>query len=157
MEYTRVDAKKLLAAVTKAVALVIQADEAVAEVLVLLTSNGRGSLPKPRDGFEAAAKKVALSPDLGDLKKISGYESDAVLEDLANVEIADRLTAPIAKLAQRVIDSNLLWVAEAYGMSMDLYKYAQVSAKTDAVIAKAIEPLAEHLSLPRFKKPAPTK
>lgn len=37
MEYTRVDSKKLSTAVKKAVLLLLQADEAVADVLELLT------------------------------------------------------------------------------------------------------------------------
>lgn len=76
-----------------------------------------------------------------------------MLEDIANVSVVEELSAPLDKLVQRVADSKLLWLAEAYGMSMDLYKFERVAAKTDAVVAKAIEPLVAHLSLPRFKRP----
>ena len=153
MEYTRVDSKKLAAAIAKAVALLQQADEAVGELLVLLTPQGRASLPKPKDGFEKAARTVAKNHDLDALKGAAEYDSESVLEDLANIDTIDALGTALDKLQQRLSDSRLLWLGEAYAMSLSLYAIAKQRAKNDPVIAKAIEPLAEFFATPRLKKP----
>ncbi len=153
MEYTRVDSKKLIAAVAKALSHLQQADDSVDEVLVLLTGQARSTLPKPKDGFEAAARAVAKNPDLDGLKEVAEYDSEAVLEDLANVDAIASLGTALDKLQQRLSDSRLLWLAEAFGMSLSLYGIAKSKARSDAVIAKAIEPLAAFFATPRVSKP----
>ena len=155
MDYTRVDTKKLSAAITKAIELVKKADEAVGDVLELLTPTERAALPKPHEGFAAAARLVADSTDLDGLKDVAGYDGEAVHEDLANVEAVDKLSPALAKLTQRVADSRLLWLAEAYSMNAELYRLAKARAKSDAVVAKAIEPLAAHFAVVRLKKNEP--
>ncbi|MFO0648077.1 MAG: hypothetical protein U0326_17695 [Polyangiales bacterium] len=152
MEYTRVDTKKLTAAIARVVGALRQADEALDDLTVLLTPAARSSLLKPRDGFAAAARTLAKSGDLDDLKAAVGYESEAVLEDLANVEALDEVETLLAKIKQRVDDSSLLWLSEAYGMTLELYGVAKARAKVDARVAKAIEALVAHLASPRLKK-----
>jgi hypothetical protein len=152
VDYTRVDSKKLAAAVAKVLAALKQADESLDELTVILTPQERTDIPKPKDGFETVARAVANNADLSELKLTVGYESDAVLEDLANVELVDALTPPLAKLGQRVTDSRLVWLGEALGMNLELYGVAKARAKHDATIAHAIEPLVTHLSTPRLGK-----
>lgn len=152
MEYTRVDSKKLAAAIARVVAALRKADEELDALTVLLTPAARSSLIKPRDGFAAVARAIARSRDLDDLKAAVGYDSDAVLEDVANVDTISEVEALLAKLKQRLDDSSLLWLSEALGMTLELYGVAKPRARVNAAVAKAIEPLVEHLSSPRLKK-----
>ncbi len=152
MEYTRVPTSKLTSALQRATTALGEAEAAVSDLLVLLTPEARGTLPRPRDGFLSVARNVAHNGDLVELGRAVGYDPAAVLEDLANVEALDRLRAPIAKLQQRLDDSRLLWLAEAYGMTLELYGVARARAKADAGVATAITDLVNHLSTPRLKK-----
>jgi len=49
-------------------------------------------------------------------------------------------------------DSRLLWLAEAYLSSLELYGVAKVRAKKDGKLAQAILPLAEVFATPRKKR-----
>lgn len=152
MKYTRTDSKKLSAAVGRAVKALGEAEDAVSELLVLLTPEERSTLSRPRDGFLAVARKVAHNADLAEIGRAAGYDAEAVLEDLTNVDALDRVRAPLAKLQQRLDDSRLLWLAEAYSMTLELYGVARARAKSDASVAAAIEDLVTHLASPRLKK-----
>jgi hypothetical protein len=77
------------------------------------------------------------------------YEAEAVVEDLNNVEVLDRLAAPLARIQQMVDDARLQWLAEAYVPSLELYGVAKVGAKKNGALALAIAPLAEVFSTPR--------
>ena len=153
MHYTRVESKKLAAAIARASAALSEADGAVSDMLALLTAAERTELLKPRDGFIAAAREAAHAPELRPLADVTDYDPEAVLEDLANVEALDRLRAPLARLQQRLDDSRLLWLAEAYAMTLELYGVARSRAKKDASIAQAIEGLVTFFAAPRLKKP----
>lgn len=152
MKYTRVPNRSLTAALARAITALGEAEGAVADLLVLLTSEERSSLPRPRDGFLAVARNAAHNGDLAELGRAVGYDAEAVLEDVANVEAIDRVRAPLAKLQQRLDDSRLLWLAEAYSMTLELYGVARARAKSDASVAAAIEDLVTHLASPRLKK-----
>lgn len=153
MIYTRVESKKLVAAIARASAALSEADDAVSDLLVLLTPAERSELPKPKDGFIAAAREAAHAAELRPIADITDYDADAVLEDLSNVEALDRLRAPVARLQQRLDDSRLLWLGEAYAMTLELYGVARSRAKKDAAVANAIEGLVAFFATPRLKKP----
>lgn len=152
MNYTRVDAKKLATAVTRVVTLLRQANDALDDLTVLLTPTQRASVLKPREGFTEAARAVARNRDLDELKAAAGYDNEAVLEDLANVDELSRVETEVAKLQQRLDDSRLLWLGEALSMSLELYGLAKARARVDASVAAAIAPLVDHLASPRSKK-----
>lgn len=83
--------------------------------------------------------------------------AEAIVEDLDNVEALAALAAPLARLQQMMDDSRLLWLAEAFVPTLELYGMAKVRAKKDGKLAQAILPLAEVLASPRKKRDkAPT-
>ncbi len=152
MQYTRVSTSALTTALTRAITAIGEAEGAVSDLLVLLTPEERATLPRPREGFVQVARNVAHNGDLGELGRAVGYDAPSVLEDLSNAEALDRLRAPLTRLQQRLDDSRLLWLAEAYGMTLELYGVARARAKSDASVAMAITDLVAHLATPRMKK-----
>ena len=103
--------------------------------------------PRPRSG-ECRAPGHRRRPE---------YDPEAVIEDLDNVRIIDDLKARLSIAQQRIDDARLLWSAEAFIPTMELYGVAKVRAKKDGKLAKAIEPLADVLSTPRKKSKGDTK
>ena len=143
MNFTRVDTKKLLAAITKAEASLEQARAALAPFTVVLTDAERGALPRPPSAFPDAARSLARAAlSQPDLAAVVGFDTEAVTEDLDNataiVAIAEKATA----LAQLVADTRLQWLAEAYSPSLALYAVAKVKAKTDGSITPVVDPIA---------------
>lgn len=151
MNYTRVDPKKLRHAVTTAVAKLNEAHDALAPVLALLTAKQREKVPRVRDGIPAAARSLAAAsarhPEL--LALCDEYDAEAIIEDLDNVEAVALLDAAIARIQQMADDSRLLWLAEAYIPTLELYGVAKVRAKKDPALEADIAPLAEVLATPR--------
>lgn len=158
MELTRRNHKTLKQAVDKATAKLDEVNAVLEPLLPLLTDAQRASVPRVRADFPDAARSLAhASADHGDIVAATEYEAEAVLEDLDNVRVLDELAARLAIAQQRIDDARLLWNAEAFVPTMELYGVAKVRAKKDGKLAKAIEPLADVLSTPRKKTKGDTK
>ena len=144
MNLTRVDNKKLKLEVGKAVKNFEEAIAGLEPFLAILPEAERASIPRVRTDFPKAARELATaSAAHPDVVRATEYDAEAGLEDLSNVEALDALLAPIARIQQMVDDSRLLWSAEAYVPSLELYGVAKVGAKKDGKLAMAIAPLAE--------------
>jgi len=156
MNLSRVETKKVRLAVASAVTNLEQAISALQPYLTLLPDGERAVIPRVRDDFPEAARKLAqASADHADIVAATDYNAEAVVEDLDNVVALQPLAAPVARLVQMINDSRLLWQAEAYVPSLELYGVAKVRAKKDGNLAQAILPLAEVFATPRKKKGAP--
>ncbi len=153
MTPTRVDTKKLRSAVTLAVKKLGEAVDALEPHLAVLPDAERATIPRVRSDFPSAARKLAVESEKhGDVVAATDYDAEAVLEDLDNVEALAALADPLARLQRMLDDSRLLWLAEAYVPSLELYGVAKVRAKKDGKLAQAIAPLAEMFATPRRKR-----
>jgi len=158
MHLTRVDNKKLRKAIDKAAGHLDEALGALEPLLVSLTDAERATVPRARADFPKAARKLAeASAYHPDVVAATEFDAAAVVEDLHNVEALEALAPRIERLARMIDDSRLVWLAEAFVPSLQLYGVAKVRAKTDPRLAQAIEPFAEVFAAPRKKKTAPTK
>jgi hypothetical protein len=150
MNLTRVDNKKLKQSVDSVVEQLEATATALAKHLPVLTEADRKGLPRPRADFPKAARSLATETAAHPaIVGATEYEAEAVVEDLNNVEVLDRLAAPLARIQQMVDDARLQWLAEAYVPSLELYGVAKVGAKKNGALALAIAPLAEVFSTPR--------
>ena len=114
MEYTRVDTKKLTTAIARVVTALKQADDALDDLTVLLTPGARSSLLKPRDGFAAAARTLAKSGDLDDLKAAVGYDSEAVVKAIHSEPLGKPDTPELYRQHFRLLREGLKqWMSGA--------------------------------------------
>lgn len=154
MDLTRIDTKKLTAAVALASKKIAEAHEALAPFLILLTDNERSTTLRAPAGFPKAGRSLADSaakhPEL--VAAADEYDPAAVVEDLDNVEAIEQLAGKLAELQTLLADSRLTWLAEAYVPSLELYGMAKIRAKKDAALAQSIAPLAEVFATRRRKK-----
>ena len=158
MEPTRVNSKTLKQSVDKAKAKLDEVNAILEPLLPLLTDAQRASVPRVRADFPDAARSLAhASAEHTDIVAATEYDPEAVIEDLDNVRIIEELNARLSVAQQRIDDARLLWSAEAFVPTMELYGVAKVRAKKDGKLAKAIEPLAEVLATPRKKSKGETK
>lgn len=157
MTPTRIDTTQLRAAVTLASERLAEAINALEPFLEILPDAERASVPRARTDFPAAARTLAAeSGQHPEVVAATDYDADAVVEDLDNVDAIAPLSAAVARLQRMLDDSRLLWLAEAYVPSLELYGVAKVRAKKDGKLAQAILPLAEMFTVPRRRRsPAP--
>lgn len=156
MTPTRVDTKKLTQAIALAGKKLEEAEAALRPLLALLPEAERATIPRVRSDFPDAARDLAkASAKHPDIVALTEYEAKAVVEDIDNVEALQPLDAPLARIAQMVSDSRLVWLAEAYIPSLEFYGVAKVRAKKDGELEQAIAPLAEVFATSRKKKAAP--
>lgn len=144
MEFTRVDAKKLKAAVEKAMGHLDQAKAALNPYVANLTDDQRGSLAHPRASFPAAGRTLARAAiDHPEVAAVSDFDAEAVVEDLDNAEALAPVLEKLNELNRLVADTRLLWLSEAWVPSLALYAVAKVKAKTNGAIRTIVDPLAE--------------
>lgn len=122
-------------------------EQTLSALLVVLTAGDRKTIPRTRTGFPAAARVLAnllqTRPEIG---AAAGYQGDAVIEDLDNVELVEPLLPRLHALIQRIEDSRLLWLAEAQEPTLAAYGVAKVRAERDGTLAPMIGPLKKVLA-----------
>jgi hypothetical protein len=153
MQSTRIKTADFEVAVTQAVKKIDEAMELLAPYLVVLTDTERALTPRTRDGFPDAS--AALGRAIADHPKIADaadYNAEAVAEDLANAKVVAPLAEKLVEFTQRVADSKLVWLAEAYVPSLTAYGVAKVVAKTNAALRTVIAPLAAIFATRRGKQ-----
>lgn len=156
MQYTRIDTDELKAAVAKAAKKVDEAAAILAPYLVLIDDEQRAKTPRAREGFPDAAR--SLSRAMKDHPKIaaaSDYDGEAVNEDLDNVAALVPFLEKLAELSQRVADSKLVWLAEAWVPSLTAYGVAKAASKTNAALRTVVQPLADIFATARSKQAEP--
>ena len=156
MNFTRVDTKKLTAAVAKAVNHLQEAKTALEPFIEVLTDAERASLAHPPTAFAAAGRTLArAAADHPEVAAVSEFDSEAVLEDLDNVLVLAPALEKLVELSRLVGDTRLLWLAQAWAPSLALYAVAKVKAKTNGALRTIVDPLAAVFSGPgrRAKKP----
>lgn len=158
MNLTRVDTKKLKTAVEKATGHIEQAAQALKPFLVVLTDDARASTQRARDGFPDAGRTLASAmTSHPTVAAASGFEADAVVEDLDNVAVLKPLAAQVAELSQLLADSTLTWLAEAWVPSLAAYAVAKVQAKTNGALRALVDPIAAIFATNRAQAAKPAK
>jgi hypothetical protein len=142
VEQTRIDPQALKAAIDTALEHYRQADLALAPFLVYLTPEERGRVPTPPDAFPEAARKltenISGEPELA---QMTGFDGEAVIEDLENVNQLARLRAYSDDLARRVADSRLRWLGEAYVTCLNAYGAARGLLSIKPAFGKIVDAL----------------
>jgi len=153
---TRIDTVKLKAAVALANQKVNEAFEILAPYLVVISDADRASTPRPRDGFpDAAGSLMQALGEHPDIAKVAGFDAAAVKEDLANVAELKTLAERVAEFNQRLSDSRLTWLAEAWMPSLTVYGVAKVVAENTPALRTVIAPLARIFAPRRNRATAP--
>lgn len=154
MESTRIDTAKLDAAVEKANKKLDEVFEILAPFISALTEDERASLLRPRDGFAAGARQLVRdAKGHADLVKAVDFNGEAVLEDLANVDVLDRLAGRSERLQRLIADGRLRWLHEAYQPSLLLYNMAKIGARVDGSLRALADSLAHLFPAGRRKGP----
>jgi hypothetical protein len=152
MKYTRVDTKKLIVALEKAVDHIVQAKTLLKPFLSDITEEERGSLAHPPTKFPAAGRTLArAADDHPDVAAVSEFDAEAVVEDLDNAEALSAVLEKLTELTRQVSDTRLLWLSEAWVPSLALYAVAKVRARTNGAIRTIVDPLAEVFATRRSK------
>jgi hypothetical protein len=153
MQPTRIKTDDLQVAVTTALKKIDEAMALLAPYLVLITDNERAATPRTREAFPEASG--ALGRAIADHPKIADaadYNGAAVQEDLDNAVVLAPLAEKLTEFTQRVADSRLVWLAEAYVPSLTAYRVAKAVAKTNAALRTVIAPLAAIFATRRGKQ-----
>lgn len=156
MNLTRIQTQQLQADVAKALQKLDEIRTLLDPYLVVIAETERVRIPRVRDSFEPAAR--ALARAIGDYPAVitaSGFEAAAVLEDLDNVDAIRPLAEKVAELEQRLVDSKLVWQAEAYTPSLVAYGVAKALSKTQPELRTITGPLSEVFASRRSRDPEP--
>jgi hypothetical protein len=155
---TRVDTKKLAAAIKKAADHIGDARAVLAPYLVLLTADERLKTLKPGEGALDAVAQVAerlSKPAFAPIVQTAKMDLEAIREDVANVKLLASLGPTLAALVSRLNDTRLLWAGEAFSEALAPYGVMKAHAENDADVAEAIEPMTSHLAAGRNNKKKP--
>jgi hypothetical protein len=143
MRETRVDTKNLKDAVHVAAGHLDQAAAALKPYLVVISDAERASTPRTRDGFPDAGRTLArAAANHPEMVAASGFDAEAVVEDLDNVAVLAPVAEKVARLGQLLADTKLTWLAEAWVPALALYALAKVRSKADGALRTVVDPLA---------------
>jgi hypothetical protein len=153
MTSKRVDPIEFEAAVSEAQAYLTVAFELLAPYLVVLTDDERLSVPRTRTGFLEAGRKLALAIDGHPaVAQAAEYNPIAAGECLDNVAQLNRLTSKLSELTQRIADSRLVWLADAWGPSLAVYAAAKALATRQGALRTIVQALAPIFATPKSSK-----
>lgn len=143
MRYTRVDKKKLQAALLQAMQSLDKAKDALAPFVEVMTNEDRATLIRPPTSFPEAGRALArAAAEKPELAAVVDFDSEAVVEDLDNVAALAPITEKIGEIQQLIADTRLQWLAEAWVPSLALYAVAKVRSKADGGLRTIVDPLA---------------
>lgn len=144
MEPSRIDTKALASATAEARQHIEQALALLAPYTPIVTSEERRATLRPGEGFTSAAKALCrASVEHPLLSAAVNFSSEAVQEDLDNVELLAPLVEKLTELSQRLSDSKLIWLAEAYLPCLALYSAAKSQSKQNGALRNVVSPIAQ--------------
>ena len=153
MQYTRIDTAKLADAVRQAQIKIDEAAALLAPYLVIINAEERASTPRARETFPAAGRSLARAvADYPGIASASGFDGAAMNEDLDNAEVLAPLIEKVTELSQRIDDSKLVWLAEAWVPSLAAYGVAKAAARNNAGLRAVVAPLARIFATNRAKQ-----
>lgn len=153
MASKRVDPIEFEAAVSEAQAYLTVAFELLAPYLVVLTDDERLSVPRTRTGFLEAGRKLALAIDGHPaVAQAAEYDPIAAGECLDNVAQVNGLMIKLSELSQRIADSRLVWLADAWGPSLVVYAAAKALATRKGSLRTIVQALAPVFAISKTPK-----
>jgi hypothetical protein len=153
MASKRVDPIQFEAAVAEAQAYLTMAFELLAPFLVVLSDEERIRVPRTRAGFLEAGRKLALAIDGHPaVAQAAAYDPIAAGECLDNVAQLNGLMLKLSELTQRIADSRLVWLADAWGPSLAVYAAAKALATRQGALRTIVQALAPIFSTPKLSK-----
>ncbi len=156
MDYTRVDTKKLVAAVAKAAEHLEQAETLLRPYLATLTDAERTRTPRAPNAFPDAGRTLArAAAKHPEVAAVADFDAGAVTEDIDNAAALAPVMEKLEHLVGLVNDTRLTWLSEAWIPSLALYAVAKVKAKTDGALRAVVEPLATVFATQRGRSKKP--
>lgn len=157
MQLTRLETKKLKQAVQEALKHLVAARQILTPHLVLLTEAERRDTIRPREAIRAKGREFAREMAAHtEMATAIGYDPEAVIEDLDNVEAIGPLASELDKLTQLVDDSRLTWLAEADEPTRCAYHVAKAGAKVNPNFRPVVDALASlYATTRRTREPKP--
>jgi hypothetical protein len=154
VKLTRVDPAALRAATEDLRTQLVRLRAVLEPLLVTdLTEEERAETLRPPVRMFDAARDVANNAgEFPHVLAATGYEPQAVLEDLDNHATLAGLAESLEELKQWVGDSRLVWAGEIYQQTLALYNVGQALAKHDGSVRPLIEPVAEVFASRRKRK-----
>lgn len=146
---TRIDSDALRNDVREATQLVRAAIAKLKPHLIRLTPEERASLVKPRTGFtEKAPALLRSAEEHPQIAAAVDFDTEAVQEDLDNVETLSAIAEPVRAFAQDLADTLLLSRDEAYTACLELHAVARTAARRDPSLQGMVDALT-----PLFVRP----
>ncbi|KYF67949.1 hypothetical protein [Sorangium cellulosum] len=149
---TRIDTAELELATAKARKKVEEAFALLAPYLVVLNEAERAAMPRAREGFEQATRSLCRAmAEHPAVATAAGFASDAVLEDLNNLDVIRPFFERVEELWQRLADSRLAWSAEAWSPSLVAYGVAKAASEVNPALRTVTAPLAKMFATRRAR------
>jgi hypothetical protein len=153
---TRIDTAELELATAKARKKIDEAFALLAPYLVVLNEAERAAMPRARDGFEQATRSLCRAmADHPAVAAAAGFESEAVLEDLNNLDVIRPFFERVEELWQRLADSRLAWAAEAWSPALVAYGVAKAASDVNPALRTVTAPLAKIFATRRARGAEP--
>lgn len=131
--------------VTRVVAVLMHAQQALEPHLVYLTPEQRKATSKPPRQLNDSGRQVASTsktvPHL--LAACPGFDGPKVIHGLEMAEILAPLAEHAEMLAQLAADTRNQHLSDAYTATLELYRVGKAMGVRDAKIREVIQPLAE--------------
>ncbi|AUX38014.1 MULTISPECIES: hypothetical protein [Sorangium] len=141
---TRIDTAELELATAKARKKIDEAFALLAPYLVVLNEAERAAIPRAREGFEQATRSLCRAmAEHTAVATAAGFSSEAVLEDLNNLDVIRPLFERVEELWQRLADSRLAWSAEAWSPSLVAYGVSKAASEVNPALRTVTAPLAK--------------
>ena len=153
MQNKKVDALQFQAAVAEAQAYLTVAFELLAPFLVILSDDERRYVPRARAGFLGAGRNLALAiAEHPAVAQAAEYDPIAAGECLDNVAQLNGLIIKLGELVQRITDSRLAWLADAWRPSLAVYAAAKALATRQGALRTIVQALAPVFDTPKSPK-----
>lgn len=153
MPNKKVDSNEFRAAVAEAQAYLTVAFEILEPFLVVLSDDERRHVPRARGNFLEAGRKLALAiAEHPAVAQAAEYDAVAAEECLDNVAQLNGLIMKLGELAQRITDSRLVWLADAWRPSLAVYATAKALATRQGALRTIVQALAPIFDTPKSTK-----
>jgi hypothetical protein len=108
----------------------------------VLNDAERASMPRAREGFEQATKSLCRAMvEHPAVATAAGFDSEAVIEDLNNLDVIRPVFERVEELRLRLADSRLAWSAEAWSPSLVAYGVAKAASEANPALRTVTAPL----------------
>ena len=134
----------LIAALELAHPLLLQVSALLSPYLPNITETERGHFPRPPDGFQKAVPLlIQAMKTRPHVTALAGFNGEAVSARIQGATSVSQVLSEMEELQQRLADSRLLQLSEAWRSCLTAYTVARSAEKADPTLRVVIEPMAE--------------